>query len=88
MMSTSPRARSRKASSEIPRSMAPVANTTVMKPPMARMNRKTCAEPNSTPLLNGPTCPAAFWMPYRPLIGDSSRSWIRSAVSSGDGTSW
>ena len=43
----------------MPRSSAPVANTTVMNPPIARMNRKTWTEPNMPPLLNGPTWPVA-----------------------------
>lgn len=48
----------------MPRSSAPVANTTVMNPPIARMNRNTCTEPNMVPLLNGPTFPVTgSWMP-------------------------
>jgi hypothetical protein len=34
-----------------------------MNAPIARMNRKTCAPPNSVPLLNGPIWPSAFRIP-------------------------
>ena len=71
----------------MPRSSAPVRNTTVMNPPIERMNRKTSTEPNIVPLLKGPTIPVSrSWIPYIPFTGASSRSSTRPPRSSGGAT--
>lgn len=89
MINKAPRSAKRCANLAMPRLSAPVSNTTVMNPPMARMKMKTWTPPNMRPLLNGPTCPVSrSWMPYMPFTGDSRRSSTRSDPSSGASISW
>lgn len=58
-ISAVPLARKRWARWAIPRSSAPVANTTVMNPPIVRMKTNTWTAPNIAPLLKGPICPVS-----------------------------
>ncbi len=54
-----PRVRYLCVSRAIPASSAPVLIVTVMKAPMARTKKNTCAAPNSEPSLYGPVFPGA-----------------------------